>query len=75
VDAVLTNGGEEGDMRASGDSISRSRLWRNRVLAGAVFLLLVFDAAVQLAVIPVVVDALSQMRMPVALSYELRTTD
>lgn len=49
-------------------SISRSRLWTSRTLAGVAVLFLVFDAAIKLAVIPPVVDAFAKLGVPVALA-------
>ena len=55
-------------MRTSEVSISRTRLWTSRVLGGAAVAFLVFDAAIKIAVIPVVVDAFAQLGLPVALA-------
>lgn len=50
------------------ESISKGRLWTSRVLAAAAVLLLLFDAAIKLAVIPPVVDAFAKLGIPVALA-------
>jgi hypothetical protein len=56
-------------------SISRARLWTSRTLAATAALFLVCDAAIQLAIVPLVVDAFAKLRLPVAVAYELRTTN
>jgi hypothetical protein len=56
-------------------SISRARLWTSRTLAGAAVLFLLWDAAIQLAVVPLVVDSFAKLRLPAAVAYELRTAN
>ena len=47
---------------------SRGRLWTGRVLSGLAILFLLFDAAIKLAPIPPVVDAMARLGYPLALA-------
>jgi hypothetical protein len=47
---------------------SRGRIWTGRVLTGLAILFLLFDAAIKLAPIPPVVDAMARLGYPISLA-------
>ena len=47
---------------------SRGRIWTGRVLTGLAILFLLFDAAIKLAPIPPVVDAMARLGYPLSLA-------